>query len=307
MSAKQVHLILLVPGWKVSALHTKFREMLLMECLRRGVELTVDPEFASGIDLARNISVAKARMVAARPDNADRINVLGMIDGDVVPKVESVFAVLDAMAQGLEIVGGLYPKKYVDWTATGKAAREGVPDEELRYHSGDMVGGAPAGSRRMMRFGKDRFVDADWLGTGFMFMRLDALEKFIAFHSWRTLHRSLWEPTGPQHTVFFSEPQGPRQRARDAMCKMALRYGKHMASIDEMLSAVHKYQCAMADDQPLDVYQTEDFNFVYRAKEAGLGCWMYMDAVLAHQGTFVFEGSMAKRLEHEDKAGKAAE
>ena len=286
-SLSGIHLVLAVPGWKLSPLHAQSREMLMMACQRRGVDLSIMPEFASGIDLARNITVAKFLELDATH--------LMFIDSDIAFAEESVFAMLES---DLDVVGALYPKKVIDYGAVGRAAAAGVPDEELRYHAGEFVGGAAPGSRRSYRSGdgKHRFVDADKLGTGFLLMKRSAIEQFIAYHRPRIAHHSHWEPKGLQHLVFFSELQGPRQRARDALLAMVMRHSRQTASIDELMGACYKYTCAMADDQPLDAYQTEDFSFTARAKEAGIACWMYLDALTAHQGTWVFEGQIAKVL-----------
>jgi hypothetical protein len=291
------HLVLVVPGWKLSPLHASSRERLMMLCMQRGVDLSIMPEFASGIDLARNITVAKFRQLPdQKPDD-----VLGMIDSDLAFDPDSVFAVLAAMNTGLEVVGGLYPKKIVDFQKGAEATRAGVPTEELRYHAAQFVGGAAPGSRRahVSADGKHRFVSADKLGTGFLFMRRDALDRFIAFHSERTEHYSHWEPKGTHHLVFFSEPMGKRQEARDSLLRCAQRHGRNRASVDELVAATHKYNRAM--EGPLDSYQTEDFSFTVRANEAGISCWMYLDAQFAHQGTWVFEGNMGKALALRDK------
>lgn len=291
-----IHLVLAVPGWKLSPLHASSREQLMMECLRRGVELSIMPEFASGIDLARNITVAKFREIPGEPARKR----LMMVDSDLAFDPESIFAMLDA---NLDVVGALYPKKVVDYAAVANASRHGVPDAELRLHAGQFVGGAEAGSRRshVSRDGKHRFVEADKLGTGFLMMKAEAIEKFIAFHRTRIEHHSHWEPKGEQHLVFFSEPQGRRQRTRDALADIALRYDRRTASADELAKAAYAYADAVKSGE-LDVYQTEDFSFTTRAKQAGIGCWMYLDSKLAHQGTWVFEGSIAEVLAAAEKA-----
>ena len=76
------------------------------------------------------------------------------------------------------------------------------------------------------------------------------------------------------------------------------RYGRHASSIDELVSAVGRYNIAIAG--PVDAYQTEDYSFTVRAKEAGIGCWMYLDAEIAHQGTWVFEGQIGKMVPHKE-------
>ena len=296
MTIGRTHLVLVVPGWKLSPLHAQAREFLMAECWKRAVDLTICPEFASGIDLARNITVAKFLEI-------QDATVLGMIDGDIAFNPENVFEILDAIEQGLDVVGVLYPKKVVDYAAGARASKAGVPDNELKYHAAQFVGGGAPGNRRSWqnKAGK-RFVDADQLGTGFLFMARSAIEKFIAFHKKRIEHHSFWEPKGLQHLVFFSELQGPRQKARDNLLSLAVRESKSMASPEEVLDAARQF--AAAQEGPLDNYQTEDFNFIYRAKEAGIHCWMYLDAQVAHQGTWVFEGNIAKVLEksHEKEA-----
>jgi hypothetical protein len=290
-SLSGIHLVLAVPGWKLSPLHAQSREMLMLECMRAGVELSIMPEFASGIDLARNITVAKFLAIE------DATHLL-FIDSDLAFAWQSVFAMLEA---DLDVVGALYPKKVIDYAAVGRASRDGVPDAELKYHAGEFVGGAEPGSRRSYRSpdGKHRFVEADKLGTGFMLMKRRALESFIQHHGKRIAHTSHWEPKGLQHLVFFSELQGPRQKARDALLAMVERHSRQTASIDELMGACHKYTCSLAEGQPLDTYQTEDFAFTTRAKEAGIVCWMYLDALTAHQGTWCFEGNIAKVLAKE--------
>ena len=289
MTIARTHLVLVVPGWKLSPLHAQAREHLMVQCLQRGVDLSIMPEFASGIDLARNITVAKFLEI-------QDATVLGMIDGDIAFNPENVFEILDAIEQGLDVVGVLYPKKVVDYKAVARASQQGVPDEELKFHAGQFVGGGAPGSRRSWQSASGkRFVDADKLGTGFLFMARSAIEKFIAFHKKRIEHHSHWEPKGLQHLVFFSELQGPRQQAKDALLDLAQRMAKGMASTDEVLDAAHQF--AIAQEGPLDQYQTEDFNFIYRAKEAGIACWMYLDAQTAHQGTWIFEGNIASVLD----------
>lgn len=288
MSLSGVHLVMAVPGWKLSPLHAQSRELLMMRCLERGVDLSIMPEFASGIDLARNITVAKFMELK------DATHLM-MVDSDMAFDPESVFAMLEA---DLDVIGGLYPKKIVDYAAVGRAAKSGVPDDELKFHAGQFVGGADAGTRRTHTSGDGahRFVEADKLGTGFLLMKRSALDKFIAYHKTRIEHHSHWEPKGLQHLVFFSETQGPRQRARDRLMTAAERFARHTASNGELVSAAYRYAESVAEGTPLDTYQTEDFSFTTRAKEAGIGCWMYLDARLAHAGNWVFEGSIAKVL-----------
>ena len=290
-----LHLFLVVPGWKLSPLHAQSREHLMMLCMQRGVSLTICPEFASGIDLARNITVAKF----LQQDNVGPRDVLAMIDSDLAFNPESVFAILESMRQGLEVVGAIYPKKIVNYEKAADATRHGVPASELKYHAAEFVGGAFPGSKRSHKSqdGKHRFVQADLLGTGFLFMRRDAVEKFVAHHRERIEHHSPWEPKGLQHLVFFSEPMGKRQEARDALLSTARRFHRHHADVNEMHAAVGRYNAAM-DAPERDVYSTEDFSFTRRAKEAGIGCWLYLDAEVAHQGTWVFEGSMARVHDH---------
>lgn len=293
------HLVLCVPGWKLSPLHVQCRERLMMACMERAMDLSIMPEFASGIDLARNIMVAKFREL---PDPKPT-DVLGMIDSDLAFDPEDVFAVLEAMATGLEVVGALYPKKIVDYAAVAKAAAEGVPAEELRYHAGQYVGGSTPGSQRFRRTrvsagGERRFVSATKLGTGFLFIRRDALEKFIAYHEERIRHHSPWEPKGKQALVFFSEPMGPTQAARDALLAVVRRHGRGRSSAEELSAACQVYNAAVDGDE-LDIYNTEDFAFTTRAIEAGITPWMYLDAKLAHQGTWVFEGQFAKQAAKE--------
>ena len=283
-----VHLVMAVPGWKLSPLHAQAREMLMMRCLERGVDLSIMPEFSSGIDLARNITVAKFLEL---PDATHLL----FVDSDIAFASDSVFAMLEA---DLDVCGAIYPKKVVDYAAVAQASKNGVPDAELKYHAGQFVGGAEAGSRRSKTFGKHRFVEADKLGTGFMLIKRGALEKFIAYHCTRIEHHSHWEPKGLQHTVFLSELQGPRQKARDRLLATVERYGRHASSIDELVSAVGRYNIAIAG--PVDAYQTEDYSFTVRAKEAGIGCWMYLDAEIAHQGTWVFEGQIGKMVPHKE-------
>ena len=197
------HLFLTVLGWKCGPFHVQSREYLALRCAELGVTLTVHADMTSGVDRARNISIELARREC--PDFTHFM----FIDSDIAFQADDI---LEMMQTGYDVVGGAYPKKGVNWASVAKAVRAGVPDNELASHANDFVGNASAdqqgnGSRNPAT--GSRFMEVEELGTGFLMLTRDCIERYIEHWKDEIAYVTDYPPQGLVHHMVFSCERDP--------------------------------------------------------------------------------------------------
>lgn len=297
---KPPHLFLGVPGWKLSPFHAASREQLVLACQQYGIELTIRPEFAAGIERSRNISVAAFREI-----NAD---VLGFVDSDISFDPSAVITIVNMLMSGkMDVVGGMYPKKGINYDKLEKAIKAGVPTEQLRYHANDCVGNAMSPDANGQMPGVQspdamhRFMEIDELGTGFLFIHRRAVERFIAHHRTRIEYETDYGVHGATHHILFlheRDSRAERQMAAEDLLSTVERGGCVLRE------QVERYAAACKDPKTAGRYLTEDYSFTVRWKQMdGCACdackglpakaYAYLDANFAHQGPWLFEGRAA--------------
>jgi hypothetical protein len=94
------------------------------------------------------------------------------IDADISFATDDVFSL---MALDEPIVGGVYPRKQLDWTRISKAARAGVPVDQLPHYGFIPVMNWPAAGDYPL----DSLIEVRHLGTGFLRLRRSAIDTMI--------------------------------------------------------------------------------------------------------------------------------
>lgn len=284
------HLFLSILGWKRSPFNAQSVERLVLTCAERGINVSHDANMVSGVDRARNISIEKARLT-------DYTHFM-FIDSDIAFDPEQV---LEMMSTGYDVVGGAYPKKGINWKAVAKAVRDGVPDDELPSHANDFVGNAAPGpgTGQVSPLGA-RYMEVEELGTGFLMIRRECIERYIDHWRDEIAYITDYEPRDIVHHMVFScerDPACELEQAKRAL--LALPHGCSEADAGHAVSRYHR--ALMAGPACNGRYLTEDFSFCRRWKMMGGKVMLALDARLAHQGPFIFEGHLGLQYT-QDKA-----
>jgi glycosyltransferase involved in cell wall biosynthesis len=184
---------------------------------------------------------------------------LMFIDSDIGFDPQDIIAMMALQIQNEEydIIGGPYPKKCISWEKIKLAVDKGIADENptvLDKYVGDFVFNPKEGSGT---FSIGEPVEVLEIGTGFMLIRKEAMEKF--------------RDTYPE---YHYKPDHVRTEQFDGSREI-LQY--FQAEIDPKSKR----------------YLSEDYWFCQKAQEAGLKTWLCPWMKLSHVGTYIFGGSLA--------------
>lgn len=284
-ATKRPHIFLAVLGWKLAPYHAQSRERLVLRCVEEGIALTIRPEMGAGIDRGRNISIATMRRSA--PDCTHFL----FIDSDLAFDPDDIF---DMMRTGLDVVGGAYPKKRIDWEAVVDAVHGGVDTRELPKHAGDFVVNAQVGKLRAMVDGKGhRYAEVEELGTGFLLLRREAIERYIEHYRTEIAYTTDYDPKEVEHHMVFAAQ-------RDPGCELELAKQALLAAAerDDVLDDhVGRYRCAIeAGLKANGRYLSEDYAFCRKWRMMGGKVHCAVDVKLVHQGPMLFEGHLGTTL-----------
>jgi glycosyltransferase involved in cell wall biosynthesis len=184
---------------------------------------------------------------------------LMFIDSDIGFSPQDVIALMALQVQNEEydIIGGPYPKKTIAWEKIKYAVDKGVADEDptvLDRYVGDFVFN-PKGGSGSIRI--DEPVEVLEIGTGFMMITRNALEKFT--ESYKEL---------------MYRPDHVRTEAFDGTREIMQFF---QAEIDPASKR----------------YLSEDYWFCQKSQAIGLKTWFCPWMRLQHVGTYIFGGSLA--------------
>lgn len=93
------------------------------------------------------------------------------IDSDISFEVDHVFSMLSC---DLDIIGGLYPQKSIDWDLIKNAALNGVSSDQLKYYSGYLNFNNIEASAT---FDLDKPFEVKHIPTGFMMIKREVFSK----------------------------------------------------------------------------------------------------------------------------------
>jgi hypothetical protein len=213
-------------------------------CQQRGIGLHV--ELMGGDAL-----ITRARSRLAAQFLASDATHLFYVDADIGFRPENVFRLLKA---GHAVSGGVYPLKRVEWDKARKASLAGAPDLEAAS-LGYVVRFIPTPDNSVEV--ENGFAKVTYVGTGFMMLKRDAVQKVVAAH--------------------------PELTAR--MGDMADKAAAECVMIFETMIEPETGQ-----------YLSEDYAFCRRWRDLGGEIWADMESPLTHVGHTAYSGSLVQAM-----------
>jgi hypothetical protein len=224
-------------------------------CIRHGIQVQFFFLFNESL-------ITRARNYLADEFLRSDATHLLFIDSDIAYNPMDVLAML---AFDKPVIGGPYPKKTIAWEKVYDAATLGLADDnplKLEQYCGDYVFNVVPGTTEIRM---DEPVEVLEIGTGFMMIKREALEK------WKATYPDLTYKPDHNRTVNFD----------------GSRY-IHMFFQALICPDTHRYL-------------SEDYMFCQWARKAGIPVYLCPWMKLQHIGTYIFGGSMESlaALSHE--------
>ncbi|MBL8629654.1 MAG: hypothetical protein JNM81_08505 [Rhodospirillaceae bacterium] len=209
----------------------------------------------SGINLIVNLSGGDALITRARNNMVaeflrSKASHLMFIDADISFDPEQFIKLVVA---NKDVTAALYPAKAYDWAELPGRVRSGEPLDKagLHYVAEQCVGD-------QLKFDGD-FVTAEYVGTGFLLIKRDVIERMIA----------AYPETKYKHVHGFSAAQ----------------------NTSDLFYAL--FDCII--DPVSGHYLSEDYTFCKRWRKMGGEVWMDTKSKLSHTGPHTFVGDAAIR------------
>lgn len=178
---------------------------------------------------------------------------LMFIDADILFRPEDIFPMLEA---DKDIICGIYPKKEINWQTVRKAMDAGVPDAELKFHTGAFVVNLKD-YKPEVTVPINEPVEIWNGGTGFMLIKREVLEAM-----------AVMLPTYLNNVLDLQNPSN----------------GENIV----------EFFATMIEPET-NLLLSEDYYFCRKAREAGFSVWAAPWAELSHIGTYAFEGKLLKQ------------
>lgn len=123
-------------------------------------------------DMYNNSIITEARDVLTQLFLNSNCEYLFFIDSDQSFKPEDVLRMIE---EGKDIIGGVVPKKRINWNSIAGAASHGVPAEALSSYSGEFNLALLPGQAQPEDFTKS--FEVSHIGTGMMIIKRSVFEK----------------------------------------------------------------------------------------------------------------------------------
>jgi FkbM family methyltransferase len=291
--AARPHLFVsILVGGHVHAAHHQSLELLRTAAAANGIDLTISKDGGTGVDRARNRQVAVAMscgtekagaqlMAARRPSH------FMFIDSDIV---FDPMDVIKFVVSGLDIVGGAYPRKDIDWKNVAAAVKRGVEAEELEAHSTSFILNGLLGPGVANELGA--FMEVEELGTGFLCFKLSVIDTMVEKLGPEIAYVTDYEPRDEVHHMFFKCDRDPR-------CELEVSKRDLLNAIlkadlmSDVASQRQRYEAALANmPKTLGRYLTEDYNFCRQAMLLGFKVYLAVNARLGHIGQYIYRGDL---------------
>lgn len=224
------------------------------------------------------------------------------IDSDIGFNARDVIGLMALQAQEnteYDVIGGAYPKKNISWEKIKYAVDKGFADKnpnDLEKFVGDFVFNPKNGTGNIQISEPAEVLE---IGTGFMMISKKAMLKFHEFYK----HKYMYKPDhvrtehfdGSRKIMMYFQSEIDRFYAEDYYANVLkdIRDGKVSPEMAAAASNDALEWAKAEDEKKSQRYLSEDYWFCQRAQDAGLKVWLCPWIKLAHQGSFVFGGSLA--------------
>jgi hypothetical protein len=162
--------------------------------------------------------------------------------------------VLTMLASDKDVIGGIYPKKEINWQTVRNAIANGVEDKDLKYHTGsfvvNLVNYAPS-----VTVPVDEPVEIQNAGTGFLLIKREVFDKL--------------KPHVPSYTNDVAD----------------------LGNTIKGAEVIHEY-FATSIEEGTNRLLSEDYHFCSIYRKIGGQIYAAPWVVLAHMGTYAFEGRL---------------
>lgn len=177
---------------------------------------------------------------------------LMFIDADILFRPEDIFPMIEA---DKDIICGIYPKKEINWQTVKNAMNAGVPDNELRFHTGAFVVNLKD-YQPEVTVPVNQPVEIWNGGTGFMLIKREVMEAM-----------ALTLPTYLNNVLDLNNPTNGEK--------------------------IVEFFATMIEPET-NLLLSEDYYFCRKAREQGFTVWAAPWVELSHIGTYAFEGRLLK-------------
>jgi len=244
---KKPHLFVATPmyGGQCFGFYTQAVLQLQTLCKNNNVDLTFSFLFNESL-------IQRARNLLANEFLKSQATHMMFIDSDIRFFPEQIFPMVDV---DKDIICGIYPKKEINWGAVRNAMAAGVPDAELKHHTGSFV-------VNLVNYENEVTVPIDkpleiWNGgTGFMLIKREVYEGLIGK-----------VPTYKNNVMDLQNP-------------------KNGEDINEFFATQIEPESGLL--------LSEDYDFCKKARQNGYKVWAAPWVQLGHVGTYPFEGQLVR-------------
>lgn len=218
-------------GGQCHGLYMKSSLDLQMACVKYGIECRFSFIFNESL-------ITRARNYLVDEFLRSEMTHLLFIDSDIHYEPTDVLAMLALSMKhdNMDIIGGPYPKKSINWNNVAAAARKNtsMDPKELEALVGDFVFNPVKGGPQ--QFNVTQPLEVMEVGTGFMLIKRKVFDDFaVAFpeKAYKPDHRGTqhFDGTRKIHAYFdcFIDPVSERYLSEDYMfCQYSRKIGKHV-------------------------------------------------------------------------------
>lgn len=197
--------------------------------------------------------ITRARNSLAHDFLASNATHLMFVDADIGFNPNDIVSMVK---RDVDIVCGLYPKKEIHWARVAEAVKNGVPDDQLKDHTGTFVVNLVKEERQEVRM--EELLEIQNGGTGFMLIKREVFE---------ALADKVPEYNNDMYLAIDTERK-PK--------------------------FIKEFFATSIDPDSNNRLLSEDYHFCKLARQHGFKVHAAPWAQLSHTGTYVFSGALQR-------------
>lgn len=175
---------------------------------------------------------------------------LMFIDADILFNPNDIFPMMEA---DKDIICGIYPKKEINWTTVRNAIDAGVPNDQLKNHTGAFVVNL-VDYQTEVTVPINQPVEIWNGGTGFMLIKREVMEGLVGK-----------VPYYLNNVMDINNPSNGEK--------------------------IHEFFATQIEEET-QILLSEDYDFCKKARKNGYKVWAAPWVQLSHIGTYAFEGKL---------------